>query len=79
MKAMQKDPAARYENAAEMSSALEKFLDRDKKLKRKRQKQGSGDTSDYKNNDNSHKVSWLSWAALIAALVGVAAYLMHRI
>ena len=78
MKAMQKDPAARYESAAEMSSALEKFLERDRKLKRKRQKQGS-DTSDYKNDDNSHKVSWLSWAALIAALVGVAAYLMHRI
>ncbi|MFZ6642572.1 serine/threonine protein kinase [Undibacterium sp. TC4M20W] len=78
MKAMQKDPAARYESAAEMSLALEKFLERDRKLKRKRQKQG-GDTSDYANDDSPHVGSWLSWAALIAAVVGVAAYLIHRI
>ncbi len=78
MKAMQKDPAARYESAAEMALALEKFLERDRKLKRKRQKQGS-DAGDYKNEDDQHRGSWLSWAALIAAVVGVAAYLMHRI
>ncbi len=77
MKAMQKDPAARYESAAEMSLALEKFLERDRKLKRKRQKQGN-DTSDYKNEGDRHVGSWLSWVALIAAVIGVAAYLMHR-
>ncbi|MCH8618932.1 serine/threonine-protein kinase [Undibacterium sp. TS12] len=78
MKAMQKEPSARYESAAEMALALEKFLDRDKKLKRKRQKQGESYSSE-RNTDDEHRNSWISWLALILAIVAVTVYVMHRL
>ncbi|MFZ6719559.1 serine/threonine protein kinase [Undibacterium sp. Ji49W] len=76
MKAMQKDPAARYESAAEMSLALEKFLERDKKLKRKRKKQGND--TDKEVDDAGHSNSWLSWVAVILAALAVAAYFLNK-
>ncbi|MFZ6658260.1 serine/threonine protein kinase [Undibacterium sp. TJN19] len=76
MKAMQKDPSARYESAADMSLALEKFLERDKKLKRKRQKQGS--TNDTQTDEDRSPSSWLSWLAVILAVLAVAAYVFHK-
>ncbi len=79
MKAMQKEPSERYGSASEMSVALEKFLERDKKLKRKRQKQGSDlDSAKSEDGDGSNS-SWLSWVALILAIVAVIAYVMHKL
>lgn len=78
MKAMQKDPADRYESAAEMSLAIEKFLERDRKLKRKRQKQGAGLDTSSTEGSAAQASSWLSWAALAFALVAVVTYALHR-
>ncbi|MFZ6674505.1 serine/threonine protein kinase [Undibacterium sp. Xuan67W] len=71
-KAMQKNPADRYGSAAEMAHALQKVLERDQRLKRKR-KQGGKDSSDF-SNDDKPSISWISWVALIAAIGLVAAY-----
>ncbi|MBI3284848.1 MAG: serine/threonine protein kinase [Burkholderiales bacterium] len=70
MKAMQKNPAERYQNAAEMSLALQKFLARDKKLKRNRSRPENHSASAQQNPNGKPSFSWISWSAIaIAALL----------
>ncbi len=77
MKAMHKDPAQRYEDAAAMALALERFLERDKKLKRKRGAT-AGNTNHPVSQAHKAQTSWLSWLALILACAAGAVYWLHR-
>lgn len=75
MKAMQKNPADRYQSAADMSLALKRFLARDKKLKHKRLLPEKPDATPTGIKGKTPS-SWLSWAAvLIAVLVAVISFL----
>lgn len=77
MKAMQKLPEHRYSSAAEMAQALQKVLERDQRLKRKRK--NAGIRSNGENDPNAgdeNKNSWLSWAAVFIALALVGVYLL---
>ncbi|MDE2429661.1 MAG: serine/threonine protein kinase [Burkholderiales bacterium] len=75
-KAMQKNPEDRYQSAGEMASALERFLERDKKLKRKRgHTSSSAHAGSMTNTENSN--SWLSWVAVVFAVVAVIAYIFR--
>lgn len=76
LKAMHKDPAQRYENASMMAQALERFLERDKKLKRKRS--GNGSSEHPVSQAHKPQTSWLSWLALGLAAVAAAVYWYHR-
>ncbi|MES2069788.1 MAG: serine/threonine-protein kinase [Pseudomonadota bacterium] len=73
MKAMQKNPTDRYASAAEMEQALEKFLERDKRLKRKRGR--SADETRGKPEPSAERSSlfWLSCVAVAVALLAVVA------
>ena len=76
MRAMQKNPADRYQSAAEMSADISKFLERDKKLKRKRGKSNSSHgTSEAQTQ--GEPTSWISWAAVIIATVAIFLYLIR--
>lgn len=68
MKALQKDPVARYKNAAEMAHALNKFLERDKRLKRKRtQPENPGVTTPLATS-GKNRLFWMSCVALLLAI-----------
>lgn len=68
MKAMQKDPALRYSSAADMALALDKFLARDKRLKRKRAQ--SFPQSEAKNTQTDR--SALFWISVCGFLIAIA-------
>lgn len=69
MRAMQKDPAMRFQDANEFAQALAKYSERDQRLKRKRKRsestESSASTASYEDTGST---SWLSWAALIVAV-----------
>jgi len=70
MKAMQKNPAARYASAAEMELALEKFLSRDKRLKRKRLiNRDTESRDDGTKSGEKGTLFWLSCCAVAVAIV----------
>lgn len=73
MKAMQKNPADRYASAAEMEQALEKFLERDKRLKRKRGRAADDTRGKPEQAADRSSLFWLSCAAVVVALLAVAA------
>ncbi|HTD03064.1 serine/threonine-protein kinase [Undibacterium sp.] len=73
MKAMQKNPADRYASAAEMGQALDKFLERDKRLKRKRGRPADDSRGRQVHTTERGSLFWLSCAAVIVALVAVVA------
>ena len=75
-KAMQKNPADRYPSAAAMSADISKFLERDKKLKRKR---GRASETHEANAEQSSRepTSWISWAAVIIATLAIVMYLVR--
>jgi len=71
-KAMQKDPSLRYQSAREMANVLEKFIERDRRLKRKRIKQSSTapDTSSQTSDFSpTFRISLILLAVAIAGLV----------
>ncbi|WP_428717073.1 serine/threonine protein kinase [Undibacterium curvum] len=69
MKAMSKDTAARYQSAEEMSQALQKFLERDKKLKRKGARSKTEQIADKETSGEKSGISWISAAAIGLALI----------
>ena len=73
MKAMQKDPADRYASAAEMGEALDKFLERDKRLKRKRGRPSDSFTDKQELTSERGTLFWLSCAAVVIAVLAVTA------
>ncbi|GGC58383.1 serine/threonine protein kinase [Undibacterium terreum] len=74
MKAMQKDPADRYASAAEMGEALDKFLERDKRLKRKRGRPSDSLATDIQEQAPERgTLFWLSCAAVVVAVLAVTA------
>ena len=77
MKAMQKNPAERYQSAEEMSLALQKFLTRDKKLKRRRPSSENSDGTDTHKLKKS-PTSWISWAAVLIAILVVVISLLRQ-
>ncbi|MES2106200.1 MAG: serine/threonine-protein kinase [Pseudomonadota bacterium] len=72
-KAMQKNPAERYASAAEMGQALDKFLERDKRLKRKRGRPAGDANGIQEQAPERSSLFWLSCIAVVVALVAVAA------
>jgi serine/threonine protein kinase len=79
MKAMQKDPVSRYTSAAEMAQALNKFLARDKRLKRKRLQNSKEPSKQYGQTPGRSAVFWLSVFLLLVAVGAVIATLRHSI
>lgn len=75
MKAMQKNPVDRYASAAEMGQALDKFLERDKRLKRKRGRPADNSNEKQAQTSERSALFWLSWAAVVVAMLAVAANL----
>jgi len=75
MKAMQKSPADRYASAAEMGQALDKFLERDKRLKRKRGRPADISNEKHAQPAERSALFWLSCAAVVVAMLAVAANL----
>jgi serine/threonine protein kinase len=71
MKAMQKDPVARYKNAAEMAHALQKIIARDNRLKRKRPNNDKSVEFDAPKEETKSSLFWLSCIALIIALAAI--------
>ena len=73
VKAMQKDLSLRYQSAREMSQALERFLERDKKLK---QKGGRANTDSPRKRSNqpggANSLLWLCAMAVVLAIVAIA-------
>lgn len=67
MKAMEKAPELRYQTATEMEQALQKFLERDKKLKRRRLS-GHPDQAGEQSVVN-RSIPWLSLVALALAIL----------
>lgn len=67
MKAMQKELSDRYQTAREMADDLQKVLDRDKRLKRKRGKI-SQDGAENNTSTESNTLLWLSLAAILIAI-----------
>ena len=67
MKAMQKELSHRYQTAREMSDDLQKVLDRDKRLKRKRGKI-SQESAQKNIRTESTPLLWFSLAAILIAL-----------
>ena len=72
VKAMQKDPRQRFQSAEEMSAAIQQFLDRDRKLKRKR-KQNIGS-----DKVQSTPLPWISIVAIALALTCISVYYFLR-
>ena len=68
MKALQKDPAARYASAADMAVALEKFLARDKRLKRRRTQNTSSSDSSRTQAPEKGTMFWVSLALFVVAI-----------
>lgn len=68
MKALQKDPVARYKSAADMAQALHKFLERDKRLKRKRARPESPGESEQPTASGKNRLFWMSCVALLLAI-----------
>lgn len=68
MKAMDKDLNARYANAEALSLALHHFIERDKRLKRKRK---HAQRSPAAVSQRREKITSLTWISLIAVLVGL--------
>jgi serine/threonine protein kinase len=71
MKAMHKDPVMRYLSAAEMALALNKFLARDKRLKRKRLQNMQGSNHVSTKTSEKSAVFWLSVFLLLVAVGAV--------
>lgn len=68
MKAMHKDPVARYKNAAEMAHALQKIIARDNRLKRKRPNSENSAVAGASENPKKTSLFWLSCIALAIAI-----------
>lgn len=68
MKALQKDPVARYKSAAEMAHALNKFLERDKRLKRKRVQAENPGEPISPATSGKNRLFWMSCVALLLAI-----------
>jgi serine/threonine protein kinase len=77
MKAMQKDPAERYKSAADMAHALNRFLERDKRLKRKRIQPDRPQENIAPSGSNKGPLFWLSCAALLIAIGVIWVALKH--
>lgn len=75
MKAMHKDPIMRYSSAAEMAVALNKFLARDKRLKRKRLQNSQESSHESSKTNGKSTMFWLSVFLLIVAVGAVIATL----
>jgi hypothetical protein len=76
MKAMQKDPAARYKTATEMAEALQKFLARDLRLKRKRQPISTQSSNETQDTSKKSTLFWLSCIAILIAAAALAKILL---
>lgn len=76
MKAMQKDPSARYKTATEMAEALQKFLARDLRLKRKRQPLGTQSSNETQDTSKKSTLFWLSCIAILIAAAVLAKSLL---
>lgn len=77
MKAMKKNPAERYQSAAEMERALLKFISRAKKLKRSRLNLGNGETGPAPKSGDEASIPWLNWAALFVAVVAMLTWIFR--
>lgn len=77
MKAMQKDPVARYKNADEMAQALQKFLMRDKRLKQRRVEASQAHNIESSVSSEKSTLFWLSCVALLI-VIGVVLSSMMR-
>lgn len=73
VKAMQKDPKQRYQTAGEMSAALMQFLERDRKLKRKRKNGDAGAAPEAGN-----ALPWVSIVAIVIAIACIGTYYFLR-
>lgn len=70
MKAMQKDPAQRFSNAAEMASAIQKLIERDERLKRKSGKRRHhAEASEAAPAEEKNVAFWFYCIALICAVL----------
>jgi len=74
-KAMQKDLTLRYQSTEEMSQALYRFLERDKKLK---QKGGRSKTTSEHNEKKKEGVNSLLLLSGIAVIVAIAAIIVSK-
>lgn len=68
MKAMQKDPVSRYASAADMAHALNKFLARDKRLKRKRLQNSQSSHTEHSQSSGKSILFWISVCAFLVAI-----------
>lgn len=75
MKAMHKDPVMRYSSAAEMAVALNKFLARDKRLKRKRLQNSQESNHENAKTNEKSTMFWLSVFLFFVAIGAVIATL----
>lgn len=77
MKAMQKDPVLRYAGAAEMAHALNKFLARDKRLKRKRLQTPQVSHIEPSHTSGKSVLFWVSVCAFLFA-IGLVFFTLRR-
>ena len=77
MKAMQKNPVSRYSNAVEMAIDLNKFLARDKRLKRKRAQNLREPNKQDLQSSGKSAVFWLSIFLFFVAIGALIATLRH--
>ena len=77
MKAMQKNPVSRYSHAGEMAIDLNKFLARDKRLKRKRAQNLREPSHQQSQGSGKSVILWLSIFLFFVAIGAVIATLRH--